>query len=164
MTQATTFHSLYEAHAGDVYRFARYLTASEDAAADITAETFLRAWVGRDAIRAETAKAYLLTIARNLARDRGRAAARWPGADLPERATAPNAESRIELQQTLDAVRALPAHYREPLLLAASGVGYDEIARMLAISVSTAKIRVHRARLKLMSAASSPPGVHHDDV
>ena len=66
---ATTFHSLYEAHAKDVYRFARYLTGSDDAAADVAAETFLRAWAGRDAIRVETAKAYLLAIARNLARD-----------------------------------------------------------------------------------------------
>jgi len=68
-TGDTTFHSLYRAHAGDVFRFARYLTGSDDAAADITSETFLRAWVGRDAIRVETAKAYLLTIARNLYRD-----------------------------------------------------------------------------------------------
>ena len=61
-------------------------------------------------------------------------------------------------------MRELPGQYREPLLLAASGVGYDEIARMLGITVSTAKIRVHRARLKLISAASSPPGVQHDDL
>ena len=54
---ATTFHSLSEAHAKDVYRFARYLTGSDDAAADIASETFLRAWSGRDAIRVETAKA-----------------------------------------------------------------------------------------------------------
>ena len=43
----TAFHNLYEAHARDVYRFARFLTASDDAAAEITSETFLRAWVGR---------------------------------------------------------------------------------------------------------------------
>ena len=68
-TGETTFHSLYDAHAADVFRFARYLTGSDDAAADVTSETFLRAWAGRDAIRAGTAKAYLLTIARNLVRD-----------------------------------------------------------------------------------------------
>ncbi len=76
MQATTTFHSLYEAHAQDVYRFARFLTGSDDAAADVTSETFLRAWTGRDAIRAETAKAYLLAIARNLARDRARAGSR----------------------------------------------------------------------------------------
>jgi RNA polymerase sigma-70 factor (ECF subfamily) len=153
----TTFHSLYEAHAKGVYRFARYLTGSDDAAADITSETFLRAWAGRDTVRVETAKAYLLAIARNLARDRGRFANQWREAPMPDRPVSSNAEARIELHRTLASVRALPAEYREPLLLAASGASYDEIARVLGISVSTAKIRVHRARLKLVSAAA-PPG------
>jgi RNA polymerase sigma factor (sigma-70 family) len=84
--QAATLHTLYEAHARDVFRFARFLTGSEDAAADITSETFLRAWAGRDAVRVETAKAYLLAIARNLCRDRGRSAQRWRAAPMPDRA------------------------------------------------------------------------------
>jgi RNA polymerase sigma-70 factor, ECF subfamily len=154
----TAFHSLYEAHARDVYRFARFLTANEDAAAEITSETFLRAWVGRDRIRTETAKAYLLAIARNLAHDRGRFASRWPDADVPDQAVAPNAEARLELRRTLDAIRALPIEYREPLMLAALGVEYEEIGRVLGMSVSTVKIRVHRARLKLTAAAAEPQG------
>jgi RNA polymerase sigma-70 factor, ECF subfamily len=156
VTPATTFHGLYDAHAKDVYRFARFLTGSDDAAADVTSETFLRAWAGRDTIRLDTAKAYLLAIARNLARDRGRAASRISDGEVPETPVAPNAEARLELGRTLDAVRALPAEYREPLLLAASGVGYDEIGRMLGLTVSTVKIRVHRARLKLGTALSGP--------
>lgn len=155
MTSTTTFTSLYEAHAKDVYRFARFLTRSDDAAADITAETFLRAWTGRGAIRAETAKGYLLAIARNLAHDRGRLASRLSDADVPDRPVPANAESRIELKRTLALMRELSLEYREPLLLAASGVSYDEIARMLGVSISAAKIRVHRARLKLASAATA---------
>jgi len=155
-TGETTFHSLYDAHAADVFRFARYLTGSNDAAADVTAETFLRAWAGRDAIRVGTAKAYLLTIARNLVRDRGRAASRLSDAPVPEVAVAPNAEARVELNRTLAAVRELPVEYREPLVLAATGVGYEEIGRMLGLSVATVKIRVHRARLKLGTALTVP--------
>jgi len=154
----TAFHNLYQAHARDVYRFARFLSASDDAAAEITSETFLRAWVGRDRIRLETAKAYLLAIARNLARDRGRFANRWSDAQVPDQAVAPNAEIRIELRRTLDAIRALPIAYREPLMLAAIGVDHEEIGQVLGLSVSTVKIRVHRARLKLTAAASEPPG------
>ena len=154
MTPATTFHGLYEAHAKDVYRFARFLTGSDDAAADVTSETFLRAWVGRDTIRLDTAKAYLLAIARNLARDRARAASRLSDGEVPETPVAPNAEARLELGRTLEAVRALPVEYREPLLLAAAGVGYDDIGRMLGLTISTVKIRVHRARLKLGTAAT----------
>lgn len=142
----------------DVYRFARFLTSSEDAAAEITSETFLRAWVGRETIRVETAKAYLLAIARNLARDRGRYAKRWPDAEMPDRSVAPNAEARIELRRTLEAVRALPVEYREPLMLAASGLSYDEIGRVLEIPVSTVKIRVYRARLKLTAMTAGSAG------
>lgn len=71
--------------ARDVFRFARYLTGNDDAAADITSETFLRAWAGRDAVRVATAKAYLLAIARNLCRDRGRHKQQWQAAQMPER-------------------------------------------------------------------------------
>ena len=152
-----TFHGLYEAHAKDVYRFARFLTGSEDAAADVTSETFLRAWVGRDTIRAGTAKAYLLAIARNLARDRARSASRVSDRDVPETPVPPNAEARLELARTLAAVRELPAEYREPLLLAAAGVRYDEIARLLGLSAGVVKIRVHRARLKLAAATTAAP-------
>lgn len=147
-----TFHSLYDAYARDVFRFARFLTGSEDAAADITSETFLRAWAGRDAVRVETAKAYLLAIARNLCRDRGRQTKQWRAAPMPERVVPPDAQARIELARTLSAIGALPIEYREPLLLSASGVSYHEIARMLGIAEGTVKIRVHRARLKLVAA------------
>jgi RNA polymerase sigma-70 factor (ECF subfamily) len=153
--QPTTFHSLYEAYAGDIFRFARFLTRSDDAAADITSETFLRAWAGRDTIRATTARAYLFTIARNLCRDRARTSRQWPAAPMPDRAVGPAAEARIELHRTLDAAAALPDAYREPLLLAASGVGFDEIGTILGISANTVKIRVHRARLKLVAAVES---------
>ena len=106
----------------------------------------------------ETAKAYLLAIARNLAHDRGRFASRWPDAQVPDQVVGPNAEARIELRRTLDAIRALPIEYREPLMLAAIGVEYEEIGRVLGIALSTVKIRVHRARLKLAAAATESPG------
>jgi RNA polymerase sigma-70 factor (ECF subfamily) len=156
MQATTTFHSLYEAHAKDVYRFARFLTGSDDAAADVTAETFLRAWAGRDTIRLETARAYLLAVARNLARDRARASSRIAAGEVPETAVAPNAEARLELNRTLDAIRGLPPDYRDPLLLAVAGVGYGEIGRLLGLSMSTVKIRVHRARAKLGAALTAP--------
>jgi RNA polymerase sigma-70 factor (ECF subfamily) len=60
------FHELYEKYAPDVYRFAFWLSGSKADAEDITSETFVRAWIGRDKIRTETVKAYQFTIARNL--------------------------------------------------------------------------------------------------
>ncbi|MDO8834728.1 MAG: RNA polymerase sigma factor [Vicinamibacterales bacterium] len=146
----TTFQELYDEHAADVHRFARYLTGSDDAAADITSEVFLRAWTGRDTLRAVTAKAYLLAIARNLARDRYRFSRRWLGAEMPDPAVGPDADARLELNRALDAARKLPEAYREPLLLVASGQTYEEAGRVLDLTVSTVKIRVHRARLMLV--------------
>ena len=152
MQATTTFHSLYEAHAQDVYRFARFLTGSDDAAADVTSETFLRAWTGRDAIRAETAKAYLLAIARNLARDRARAA--QPDLrtrDVPRDARwRPTPKPRLELNRTLDAhARAAVRLSRTAAAARSRGVGYDEIGRMLGLSVG------HRARSASIGRARS---------
>jgi len=150
----TTFHSLYQAHAADVFRFARFLTGSTDAAEDIVSETFLRAWTGRDTVRVATAKAYLLAIARNLARDQWRRTRRWPGTPVPDRPVDANAESALELTRTVEALQSLPVAYRDPLSLAASGLSYDEVGRVLGLPISTVKIRVHRARLMLASAVS----------
>jgi RNA polymerase sigma-70 factor (ECF subfamily) len=156
--ETATFQGIYDAYARDVFRFARYLSGSDDAAADITGETFLRAWAGRSAFRVCTAKAYLLAIARNLARDHGRFVRRWPAAEMPVRAVPPNAEVRMELDRTLRAVQALPAAYGEPLMLVAQGLSYAEAGRVLDLPLSTVKIRVHRARVMLVEAAAGPPG------
>lgn len=155
-----TFQQLYEAHAGDVHRFARYLCGSDDAAADVTSETFLRAWVGRASIRGGTARAYLLAIARNLCHDRRRRARRWPEAAMSEPAVAPDAWPRLELARTLEAIEHLREAYREPLLLVVSGLSYEETGRLLGVPASTAKIRVHRARLALSAALSGSTGDH----
>ena len=61
-----SFEQLYVAYSPDVYRFANWLTGNSDDAEDITSETFVRAWRNFDAVRTETLKAYLFTIARNI--------------------------------------------------------------------------------------------------
>ena len=63
------FHELYERHAGDVHRFALFLTGNPAFADDLVSETFVRAWTARGSIRDVTVRAYLLTITRNLWRD-----------------------------------------------------------------------------------------------
>ena len=57
---------LYRRYSQDVYRFAYWLSGNAADAEDITSETFVRAWTGANRVRAATARAYLLTIARNL--------------------------------------------------------------------------------------------------
>ena len=73
---------------------------------------------------------------------------------MPERAAAPDAHVRLELDATLRAIGALPERYREPLLLVVSGLSYEEAGRVLDLPLNTVKIRVHRARLALADALS----------
>ena len=150
----TEFEELYERYARDVYRFALYLSGSPAQAEDIAAETFVRVWTARDKIRGATVKAYLFTIARHLHADGRRRDAREatlrdsfvdpsPG---PELETA----SRQELGAVLAALQQLPEPDRAALLMRAQdAMPYEEIAASLGLSLPAAKVKVHRARLKL---------------
>jgi RNA polymerase sigma-70 factor (ECF subfamily) len=147
-------HALYERYAADVYRFALYLSGNPAEAEDITADTFVRLWTAPGAIRLPTVKAYLFTIARHLHADRRRAHARFTELDPALPSDEPSAEDRValrsEMQLVLKAIRRLAEGDRAALLMRTGGLAYDEIAHALGISVTAAKVRVHRARKRLM--------------
>ena len=65
-TDPTSFTTLYQRYAQDVFRFAFWLSGDADDARDITAETFVRVWTSERPIRDLSVKAYLFTIARRL--------------------------------------------------------------------------------------------------
>ncbi|HEX2224255.1 MAG TPA: RNA polymerase sigma factor [Thermoanaerobaculia bacterium] len=70
-----------------------------------------------------------------------------PGPDPEQQAL-----QRSDLDHTLAAIRRLPSRDREALLLVvAGGVGTAEGARLLGISVSALKMRVSRARQRLLA-------------
>lgn len=150
-----TFHDLYERYATDVYRFAFWLAGNAAEADDITAETFARAWAGRDKIRTETVKAYLLTIARNLYLQQQRNSAREVGLEQAGQMAAGErpaevVQKREAWQEVVQQLQRLSESERTALLLRAQyELPYAEIARVLSISLPAAKVRVHRARLKL---------------
>jgi RNA polymerase sigma-70 factor, ECF subfamily len=148
------FHSLYERHSRNVYRFALYLSGDPSLAEEITQETFVRAWVTPGEIRGGTVKAYLLTIARNLYRAETRRTARQVALDgtVPSRQAGPEAlaASRRELDAVLDALQELPDSDRAALLMhAQEGLPYAFIASSLGISTAAVKVRIHRARIKI---------------
>jgi RNA polymerase sigma-70 factor (ECF subfamily) len=61
------------------------------------------------------------------------------------------AAGRTELDRTLAAVRRLPGQDREALMLVVGGeLGLAERARVLGISLPALKMRVHRARKRLL--------------
>jgi RNA polymerase sigma-70 factor (ECF subfamily) len=153
----TDFHTLYEQHARDVYRFALYLSGCREDAEDITSETFMRVWNTAEPIRQATVRAYLLTIARHcylkgLQRKSRHAELDEAAAD-PGRGPQHTAEQRSELERVLAALQRLPEVDRAALLLRAQDdLAYDEIARALGISLAAVKTKIHRARIKLMQA------------
>lgn len=146
--------SLYRRYATEVHRFAFFLCGDAAQADDLTSETFVRIWAGTDRIRAETAKAYLLAITRNLHRQRLRHSNRQEPLDpeLPDPAQQPDesAATQHELQRVLRMLRKLPEADRAALLLRAEHeLPYEELSRILGISAGAARVKVHRARARL---------------
>lgn len=149
-----TFHEIYERYAKDVYRYACWLCGNVDEADDITAETFARAWAGRDTIRTETVKAYLFAIARNFYLQGQRKQKRQTelNSSLADPRPAPDqlVESRLELDRAMQAMQSLPEADRTALLLRVQHeLSYAEIARVMQLPLTTVKVKIHRARLKL---------------
>ena len=102
-------------------------------------------------------KAYLFAIARNLYLNQKRIANRKVelSLDLVDPKPAPDhlVESRLEVERALDAIQSLPEIDRTAFLLRIQHeLPYEEIARILEIPLTTAKVKVHRARLKLAEA------------
>lgn len=149
----SAIEDLYRAYAPDVHRFAYWLCGDREEADDIASETFVRAWAGADHLVAATAKAYLFTIARNLFLKRRQRALRHAGLDPALPAPGPDPARRAEQQEEVDGVlrglAALPEIDRAALLMRVEELPYEEIARALGISLAAARVKVHRARIRL---------------
>ena len=122
---------------------------------EITSDTFVSAWLARERIRLPTVKSYLFAIARNLYRDLQRRQERH--AELDEHMTDQRISAQTHMEQTaevravLAALQQLPEMDRTALLMRAlDEMPYEEIAETLGIPVGTARLKVYRARLKLM--------------
>jgi RNA polymerase sigma-70 factor (ECF subfamily) len=154
-----TFHELYGHYAADVYRFAHWLTGNPDDARDITSETFVRVWTAGKAPRAESVKAYLFAIARNLHRKRWRRESRQQELEesMPDPAASPDraAMNREEFQEAMRAIQALPELDRTVLLLRAEELSYEDIAAVTGLSVAAARVKTFRARAKLAAMLKS---------
>jgi len=151
----TDFSSLYKKYAPDVYRFALYLSNERGEAEDITSETFVRAWTSPEPIVMVTVKSYLFTIARNLffqgLRKKSRHFALNDELRDPQAGPYVQAEQKEKLHSVMIELQRLPEASRSALLMrAVDGMAYEEIAQVLGISLSAAKVKIHRARLALV--------------
>lgn len=158
------FESLYRDNVRDLHRFSLFLSGDPARADDLVSETFVRLWGARDRVDLRTVRGYLFTIARNLhlqelRRRRPSVALDAIDFELADARPGPEvvASDRAELRATLEALQVLPETDRAALLMHVDGgLGYDEIAAALSISAGTARVKVHRARLKLATARRGP--------
>lgn len=152
-------------HEGAVLRYIRTLTRDPAAVEDALQETFIAAWRGAGTFRGEaSARAWLLSIARNAVRRQYRRPAGAPESFEPLDAVAVRAgwgrdpdeawTDRIAAAQVVErGFDTLSPEDREILVLRdLEGFENQEVAEMLDLSLAAVKSRVHRARLRFMES------------
>lgn len=153
------FEELYIAYSPDVYRFASWLSGNSKDAEDITSETFARAWMNFAIIRTETLKAYLFTIARNVHLESLRKKRKDTQLEETHTDLYPTPENLVETQDELDQIRCalltMPEIDRSAFVMRVQqDLPYAEIARVLQLSESAVKVKVHRVRKSLSAIRS----------
>lgn len=155
-----SIETLYRQHASALFRFAWGLSGHRSQAEDIVSETFVRVLTKASSIETQTALAYLLAIARNVYLTGGRIRRRE--VPLPDEIGAPavdpigRLDSQADLEGVLRALRDIPEGERAALLLRVDHeLSYEDIASVLGISIVAARVRVHRARLRLAAARNT---------
>lgn len=150
------FQDLYDSYAAEIYRFALWLCGDRHEAEDITSATFIRAWAHNNTIRTETLKAYLFTITRNVYLEQQRKKKHEVALEdiYPDPAPGPDklVEAQLKLLKVRSILQTLPEIDRTAFILRIEyDQPYEEIARILGMSLSAAKVKVHRVRKKLIA-------------
>lgn len=150
------FQDLYDSFATEVYRFAFWLSGDSFEAEDITSETFIRAWTRRNSIRTVTLKAYLFAIARNTyleqQRKRKREIVLEDTLSDPDPGPDKLVEDRLKIQRVQIILQTLPEIDRAAFILRVQHeLPYAEIARILELSLSAVKVKIHRIRRNMLA-------------
>lgn len=148
------FAVLYRRHQAVVYRFACQMTGSATLAEDIVQDVFLvlMGELGRYDPSRAALTTYLYGVARNISRYRIRGLRRLTSLDAADHAvTVDDPSAHIaqsdQLRQLRAGIAALPARYREVILLCdVHELSYVEAALSLKLPVGTLRSRLHRAR------------------
>jgi len=157
------FEMIVVPHLDAAYSLARWLTRNEADAGDVVQEAFMRALRYFDSYRDGDAKSWLLKIVRHtcyswLARNRPadvtslEAMAEF-GSEVATASIDAEAllESRSDLRRLDQLIEALPAPWREVLVLRElHELGYREIAEVTELPIGTVMSRLYRARSQLL--------------
>ena len=151
--------ALFKAYHVPLVRFLTRRLGDRDWAEELAQETFVRA-LKQDEIASE--RSWLFAVASNLVRDEARREARErkrhelmrtqaeaESAVEPEPTSMERAEDRALARQ---AIEMLAERDRDALLMREEGLGYEEIAEALGLSVASVGTTLSRARRRLMEA------------
>jgi RNA polymerase sigma-70 factor (ECF subfamily) len=154
----------------DAYGLALRLTSDEEDARDVVQDAYLRAYRSIDRFRGDAQfSTWLYRIVANCAATTTGKRRRHRHDELPDEALMvdarpendPAAQAAVGdlRQQVDDAIRELPPRLRSVVVLRdVYDLPHDAIAEELGISVSAAKVRLHRARRRLRERVFPLPG------
>jgi len=143
--------------------FAASLCHNRAEADDLVQETLVKAWNKFDSFAPGTSlTAWLFTILRNTflseRRKRQREVEDGDGRIAASATSQPEQPGHMELQDLRGALAALSEEQRIALILvAASGLSYEEAAEVCDCAVGTVKSRVNRARVRLAELLDTGP-------
>ena len=146
------FARLYGLTRGAVYALALSLLRDAHEAQDVAQDVYVKVWESAPTYRPQgSPMAWLLTVARNLARSRLRQSGRQIELDEEAWNAIPAAVPDVEERQFLrGALARLGTEEREIVLLhAVTGLKHREIAQLLELPLSTVLSKYHRGLKKL---------------
>ncbi len=146
--QDELLRALYDEHAPALWRYTMSLVGDPGRAEDIVQETLLRAWQRPNVLeQGPSARAWLFTVARNLAFDEHRSARsrREFGTDTPpERATPDQSDRALDMWLMSEALTRLSPGHRDVIVYAYyRGFTTHQIADAFDIPEGTVKSRMH---------------------
>jgi RNA polymerase sigma-70 factor (ECF subfamily) len=165
-TDPHAFRELYDRHADGIYRFQLRRTRDTDAALDLTAETFARAWMLRERFRDRaggSAGPWLYAIARRVLLESVRrrrldvsAAERLGVLARLDREPSTAMPDETWIEDLDEAVAVLPGPLRRALeLRIVDDLDYVAVAAELGTSEGAARVRVTRALAFLRARVTS---------
>ncbi len=146
------FRAIYNLYEHNIYRFCRHLIGDETIACDAFQETFVRMYEHRAELRTNNLQSWLFSIARRVCLNIMRTKrSQHETFDEAYHSISDQLPGDVLLREHLDrAMALLSVPLREALILRdVEGHSYHEIADIVGIDLSLAKVRVYRARLHM---------------
>ncbi len=163
---ANAFEELVLRYEGTVYNLALRMVSNREDAADMTQETFIKAYNSLSSFRGDSKfSVWLYRICSNVCLDFLRSKSRRPQTslasldddddvqlDIPDPAAGPEEQlmKKLSMQSVSEGLERLPDKQRQILAMREiGGMSYAEIGQALSLEEGTVKSRIFRARKKL---------------